>query len=67
MFEKVFNLRRGQAYVQKYIDELFEIVRSGKVTLDDIITHRLPLSDAARAYDIFKNKEDDCIKVVLKP
>ena len=67
MFEKGFNLRMGQAYVQKYIDELFEIVRSGKVTLDDIITHRLSLSEAAHAYDIFKKKEDDCVKVVLKP
>jgi alcohol dehydrogenase len=57
----------GQAYVQKYIDELFEIVRNGKVNLNDIITHRLPLSEAAHAYDIFKKKEDDCVKVVLKP
>jgi alcohol dehydrogenase len=67
MFEKGFNLRMGQAYVQHYIDELFEIVRSGKVTLNDIITHRLPLTEAAHAYDIFKKKQDDCVKVVLKP
>jgi alcohol dehydrogenase len=67
MFEKGFTLQMGQAQVQKYIDELFEIVRNGKVSLDDIITHRLPLSEAAHAYEIFKNKEDDCVKVVLKP
>jgi S-(hydroxymethyl)glutathione dehydrogenase / alcohol dehydrogenase len=67
LFEKGFNLRMGQAYVQKYIDELFEIVRNGGVRLDDIITHRLPLNDASKAYDIFKKKEDDCVKVVLKP
>ena len=67
IFEKGFSLRMGQAYVQKYIDELFEIVRDGKVVLDDIITHRLPLSKASEAYDMFKNKTDDCVKVVLKP
>ena len=67
IFEKGLNLRFGQAYVQKYIDELFDIVQEGKVTLDDIITHRLPLSDASSAYDMFKKKEDDCVKVVLKP
>jgi S-(hydroxymethyl)glutathione dehydrogenase / alcohol dehydrogenase len=46
---------------------LFEIVRDGKVVLDDIITHKIPLSDAVKGYDMFKNKEDDCVKVVLKP
>jgi len=32
-----------------------------------VITHRLELSEAPQGYDIFKHKEDDCIKVVLKP
>jgi alcohol dehydrogenase len=60
-------MKFGQAPVQKYIDHLFEIVRDGKVVLDDIITHKIPLSDATRGYDMFKNKVDDCVKVVLKP
>jgi alcohol dehydrogenase len=67
LFEKGLTVRFGQAYVVHYIQQLFEIVRQGKVKLNDIITHRLPLADAARAYDIFKKKEDDCVKVVLKP
>jgi S-(hydroxymethyl)glutathione dehydrogenase/alcohol dehydrogenase len=50
-----------------YIDECFEMVREGRVVLDDIITHRLPLSKASEAYDMFKHKKDDCVKVVLKP
>jgi S-(hydroxymethyl)glutathione dehydrogenase / alcohol dehydrogenase len=53
--------------VQKYLDELFELVRNGKVVLDDIISHKLPLDQASHAYDIFKNKKDDCVKVVLRP
>jgi S-(hydroxymethyl)glutathione dehydrogenase / alcohol dehydrogenase len=42
-------------------------VVDGKVKLDDIITHKLPLSEAAHAYQIFNDKKDDCVKVVLKP
>jgi alcohol dehydrogenase len=37
------------------------------VTLDDVITHRVPLSEAARMYQIFNDKEDNCVKVVLTP
>jgi len=53
--------------VQKYLDHLIFMVASGRVTLNDIITHNLPLSAASDAYDIFKKKEDNCVKVVLKP
>jgi threonine dehydrogenase-like Zn-dependent dehydrogenase len=66
-FDKGLTLRMGQAPVQAYIDKLFALVQEGKVTLDDIITHRLPLSEAPHAYEIFNNKEDDCLKVVLQP
>ncbi|HMG03834.1 MAG TPA: hypothetical protein VK581_00150, partial [Chthoniobacterales bacterium] len=57
----------GQAPVQKYIDHLIEIIERGQIRLDDIITHRLPLDDAPHAYQIFRDKEDDCVKVVLTP
>lgn len=67
LFDKGLTVRFGQATVQKYIDELFSLVRDGKVVLNDIITHRLPLAQASHGYDIFKKKEDDCVKVVLKP
>ena len=67
IFDKGLIMKFGQAPVQKYIDHLFDIVREGKVTLNDIITHKLPLSEASNAYDMFKNKTDDCVKVVLKP
>jgi alcohol dehydrogenase len=67
IFDKGITMRFGQAPVQKYIDLLLELVQSGKVVLDDIITHKLPLAEAPHAYDIFKKKEDSCVKVVLKP
>ncbi|WP_207429954.1 zinc-dependent alcohol dehydrogenase [Sabulibacter ruber] len=66
-FDKGVTLMGTQAPVQYYIDHLMQLVVDGKVRLDDIITHTLPLADAAHGYDIFKNKEDNCVKVVLKP
>lgn len=67
MFDKGLTIRQGQAPVLNYIDHLIDLVRENKVVLNDIISHSLPLTEAAHAYDIFKNKEDDCVKVVLKP
>jgi alcohol dehydrogenase len=57
----------GQAPVQKYIDELIDLVQNRKIRLDDIISHRLSIDEAPYAYHIFKNKEDNCVKVVLQP
>jgi threonine dehydrogenase-like Zn-dependent dehydrogenase len=66
-FDKGIILKGGQAPAHKYIDLLLNYVREGKVVLEDIITHRLPLTDVAHAYEIFKKKEDGCVKVVLDP
>jgi threonine dehydrogenase-like Zn-dependent dehydrogenase len=66
-FDKGLILKGGQAPAHKHIDRLLQYVQEGKVKLDDIITHRLPLSEVAHAYHIFKNKEEDCVKVVLDP
>ena len=67
MFDKGITIKQGQAQVLNYIDRLLGLVREGKVVLDDIISHKLPLTDVSHAYEIFKNKKDDCVKVVLKP
>ncbi len=67
IFDKGLIMQFGQAQVHVYIDECFEMVQKGNVVLDDIITHRLPLEKASDAYDMFKKKTDDCVKVVLKP
>ncbi|MCP2042352.1 zinc-dependent alcohol dehydrogenase [Pontibacter sp. HSC-36F09] len=66
-FDKGLTLRGGQAWVHRYIDHLISLVQEGKVKLDDIITHTVPLAEASRMYDIFNKKEDNCLKVVLKP
>ena len=67
IIDKGLKMRGGQAPVHKYIDELNTLVREKKVTLDDIITHRLPLERASEAYHMFNSKEDNCMKVILKP
>lgn len=66
-FDKGLTIRGGQAPVHAYIDELLSLVQNGRVVLDDIITHTLPLTEASGAYKMFRDKEDDCVKVVLKP
>lgn len=67
IFDKGITLKMGQAPVLNYIDHLIDLVKEEKVVLDDIISHTLPLSDVAKGYEIFDKKQDDCVKVVLKP
>lgn len=66
-FDKGIILKGGQAPAHKHIDTLLKYVVEGKVVLDDIITHRLPLTQVAHAYKIFKEKQEGCVKVVLDP
>jgi len=66
LFDKGITLKMGQAPVLNYIDHLIDLVTE-KVVLEDIITHTLPLSEVTRGYEIFDKKEEDCVKVVLKP
>jgi S-(hydroxymethyl)glutathione dehydrogenase / alcohol dehydrogenase len=67
LVDKGLRVQLGQAPVQTYIDELLAFIVEGRVKVDDIISHRLPLDQAARAYKVFCEKEDKCVKVVLNP
>jgi threonine dehydrogenase-like Zn-dependent dehydrogenase len=64
-FDKGLTFRMGQTHVQRYLPHLLELVRSGALHPERIITHHLPLSEAARGYEIFDGKEEKCRKVVL--
>ena len=66
-FDKGVTFRMGQTHVQKYMPELLEHIESGRLRPEAIITHRLPLSEAERGYDVFEKKLEDCRKVVLTP
>ena len=67
MFDKGITLRMGQAWEHELIDHLLDLVAQKKVVLNDIISHKLPLSQAPHGYEIFNDKKDDCVKVVLQP
>jgi S-(hydroxymethyl)glutathione dehydrogenase / alcohol dehydrogenase len=67
IFDKGITIYCGQAPVHKHIDTLLKLVEQEKIVLNDIITHRLPLEEAAHGYKIFNDKQDNCVKVVLKP
>jgi threonine dehydrogenase-like Zn-dependent dehydrogenase len=67
IFDKGIFMGFGQAPVQKHIDQLIAYLKAGKVKLNDIISHRLPLKEAPHAYKIFREKTDNCVKVVLSP
>jgi threonine dehydrogenase-like Zn-dependent dehydrogenase len=66
-FNKALTLRMGQTHAHRYMKPLLERVRSGELDASDLITHRMPLEDAPLGYEIFRDKQDECIKVVLKP
>jgi threonine dehydrogenase-like Zn-dependent dehydrogenase len=61
------TIKSGQCHVQRYMRPLLERIQQGEIDPSFIITHRLPLSEAPRGYELFKHKRDDCLKVVLKP
>ncbi len=61
------TLRTGQTHVHRYLRPLLEHIRNGDIDPTFIITHRLKLDDAPKGYEMFKHKQDDCMKVVLTP
>jgi threonine dehydrogenase-like Zn-dependent dehydrogenase len=64
---KGLQLRTGQCHVQKYMKPLYDRVRNGEIDPSFVVTHRMELGMAPAGYETFKHKEDDCVKVVLKP
>jgi threonine dehydrogenase-like Zn-dependent dehydrogenase len=64
---KALTFYMGQTHVHRYLDTLMELVLHGKIDPTFVITHRLPLEEAAHGYEIFRDKKDNCIKIVLIP
>jgi threonine dehydrogenase-like Zn-dependent dehydrogenase len=69
MFDKQVNLRMGQANVKRWIDDILPLLTGDDDPLgvDVYATHRLPIDEAPRAYEIFQKKQDGCFKVLLQP
>jgi threonine dehydrogenase-like Zn-dependent dehydrogenase len=67
VMNRALTIRSGQTHVQRYMRPLLEKIQKGEIDPTFIITHTMALEDAPRGYDMFLNKEDDCVKIVLKP
>lgn len=66
-FNKGLTIKMGQTHVHRYLRPLLDRVQKGEIDPSFVITHRMKLDEAPHAYEIFKQKKDNCIKVVLKP
>ena len=67
LMEKGLQIRTGQTHVQRYAKDLLKKIEEGTVDTTFMISHRLPLEDAARGYKCFREEQDSWTKVVLKP
>jgi threonine dehydrogenase-like Zn-dependent dehydrogenase len=66
-FGKGLTFKMGQTHVMKYLKPLLERIEKGEIDPSFVITHRLPIDEAANAYRMFRDQRDECIKLVLKP
>ncbi len=66
-FAKGLTMKMGQTHVQKYMNKLLGKIEAGEIDPSFVITHRMNLNDAPHGYEIFRDKEDKCIKIVMNP
>jgi threonine dehydrogenase-like Zn-dependent dehydrogenase len=67
LMNRSITIRSGQCHVHRYLRPLLEHIEAGRIDPTFVITHTLGLDETPAGYEIFKNKQDECVKVVLKP
>jgi threonine dehydrogenase-like Zn-dependent dehydrogenase len=67
VMNRSITIKTGQTHVHRYMRPLLERIERGEIDPAFVITHTLPLEEAPRAYKMFRDKEDECLKTVLKP
>jgi threonine dehydrogenase-like Zn-dependent dehydrogenase len=67
LMNRSLTIKTGQCHVQRYLRPLLERIENGDIDPSFVITHELELNDAPKGYEMFKNKLDECEKVVLHP
>ena len=67
LMNKGLTIRTGQTHMQKYMPICLERIESGEIDPSFIVTHEVPLEEGVEMYHTFKYKQDECIKVILKP
>jgi threonine dehydrogenase-like Zn-dependent dehydrogenase len=66
VMNRALKIRSGQCHVHRYMPLLLDHIVAGRIDPSFVITHHLPLAEAAKGYEIFLNKQDNCETVVLK-
>ncbi|MET4041253.1 zinc-dependent alcohol dehydrogenase [Bradyrhizobium sp. RT6a] len=64
---KGLQMRTGQTHVNRWTDDLLRRIEEGQIDPSFVITHTVPLSQGPEMYQVFRDKRDSCVKVVLKP
>ena len=64
---KALTMKTGQTHMMRFMQPLLERIQGGEIDPSFVISHRVPIADAPEMYKIFRDKEDNCTKVVLDP
>jgi threonine dehydrogenase-like Zn-dependent dehydrogenase len=64
---KGLTFRMGQTHVNRWTDDLLKRIENGEIDPSFVITHTASLSEGPEMYNVFRDKRDNCVKVVLKP
>jgi threonine dehydrogenase-like Zn-dependent dehydrogenase len=67
LMNRSLTIKTGQAHVHRYLRPLLERIENGEIDPSFVVSHHLSLDDAPKGYEMFKHKQDNCTKVVLKP
>jgi threonine dehydrogenase-like Zn-dependent dehydrogenase len=67
VMNRSLTIKSGQCHAQRYLKPLLDRIEKGEIDPSFVVTHRMSLDDAPKGFDIFSNKQDECMKVVLKP
>ena len=67
LMEKGLSVKSGQTHVQKYMPRLLKLILEGKLDTTFLISHRMSLEEAPTGYKMFKERQNEVTKVVLKP
>ena len=65
IMNRSLTIKSGQCHVHRYMRPLLDRIVNGEIDPTVVVTHRMPLADAPKGYEIFMKKEDNCEKVVL--
>ena len=67
VMNKALTIRTGQTHMMRYMKPLLDRIERGEIDPSFVITHKPPIDAAPQAYRVFRDKHDECMKVVLNP